>query len=97
DRIDTEMRRGETERWIVSGREMQHPFHVHATHFTVLRNGGRDVDFARTGLKDTVLVEGEAEILVRIDRTADASAAFMYHCHILEHEDAGMMAALVVA
>ncbi|MEX0955178.1 MAG: multicopper oxidase domain-containing protein [Rhizobiaceae bacterium] len=45
-----------------------------------------------TGWKDTVLVPGEAEILARFDQPADCETPFMFHCLILEHEDAGMVA-----
>jgi blue copper oxidase len=43
------------------------------------------------GWKDVVLVEDKAELLVRFTQPADRAHPFMYHCHILEHEDAGMM------
>jgi len=35
--------------------------------------------------------DGTAELLVQVDRKADAAHLFMFHCHILEHEDLGMM------
>ena len=41
--------------------------------------------------KDVVLVEGQAELLVKFTQPATREHPFMYHCHILEHEDAGMM------
>lgn len=87
----------ETEIWEITAAEMRHPFHVHGTSFQVLSNGGRPVDPAQTGLKDVVLVDGKAEILIRFNRTADAATPYMYHCHILEHEDAGMMGQFTVA
>jgi FtsP/CotA-like multicopper oxidase with cupredoxin domain len=37
------------------------------------------------------LVNGRAEIALRFDHLAPASTPFMFHCHILEHEDGGMM------
>jgi FtsP/CotA-like multicopper oxidase with cupredoxin domain len=43
------------------------------------------------GWKDLVLVEGKAELLVKFTQPATREHPFMYHCHILEHEDAGMM------
>jgi blue copper oxidase len=43
------------------------------------------------GWKDVVLVEEKAELLVAFNRSATTQCPFMYHCHILEHEDAGMM------
>ena len=87
----------ETEIWEISAAQMQHPFHVHGTAFQVLSNGGKPVDSAKVGLKDVVLVDGKAEILIRFTRTADAATPYMYHCHILEHEDAGMMGQFTVA
>ncbi|MCB1134462.1 MAG: multicopper oxidase domain-containing protein, partial [Verrucomicrobiae bacterium] len=39
---------------------------------------------------------GEAEILARFDQPASAETPFMFHCHILEHEDAGMMGQFTV-
>ncbi len=52
----------------------------------------------KAGLKDTVLVEaGEiVRILVRFDHYTDPDLPYMYHCHILEHEDAGMMGQFTV-
>jgi len=41
-------------------------------------------------------VEGPTEILVRFDKPAEKATPFMYHCHILEHEDAGMMGQFTV-
>ena len=51
---------------------------------------------AQSGWKDVVLVEELAEILVRFDHPASAKMPFMYHCHILEHEDHGMMGQFAV-
>jgi blue copper oxidase len=96
-RVDTRAKVGQTELWKISSSEMAHPFHVHGTHFQVLSQNGQAVDFSETGLKDVVLVDGEADIVVRFSRTANDNAPYMYHCHILEHEDAGMMGQLTVS
>ena len=95
-RIDFDVPMGETELWRINADMMVHPFHVHGTSFQVLMMGGRAVDPARIGLKDVVHVEGPTEILVRFDKRADKETPFMYHCHILEHEDAGMMGQFTV-
>ena len=95
--INETVRLGETERWRISADMMIHPFHVHGTSFQVVARNGRAVDPATEGWKDVVLVNGSAEILVRFDKPADAAAPFMYHCHILEHEDAGMMGQFTVS
>jgi blue copper oxidase len=96
-RLDFGLRRGEVERWEVRTEGMAHPFHVHGTSFQVLSLDGVKQDFARTGWKDTVLVQDRAELLVRFSQRADRATPYMLHCHILEHEDAGMMAQFTVA
>lgn len=95
--VNETVRLGETELWRISADMMMHPFHVHGTSFQVVARSGRTVNPASEGWKDVVLVSGSAEILVRFDQPADAAAPFMYHCHILEHEDAGMMGQFTVS
>ena len=94
--IDLAVPMGETELWRINADMMVHPFHVHGTSFQVVTMGGRAVDPARIGMKDVVLVDGPTEILVRFDKRAEKETPFMYHCHILEHEDAGMMGQFTV-
>ncbi|MEM1266900.1 MAG: multicopper oxidase domain-containing protein [Pseudomonadota bacterium] len=98
DRIDEEVRKGETEIWRVSVDDMLHPFHIHGCSFRILtQNGGPAPSYAQ-GWKDMVYVEeGWSEVLVRFDHDAPADAPYMYHCHILEHEDCGMMGQFTVA
>lgn len=95
-RIDLEARLGEVELWEVSAAMMAHPFHVHGTSFTVLSRNGRAMPFAQMGAKDVLLVDGSAEILVRFDKPATRATPYMFHCHILEHEDGGMMGQFTV-
>ena len=90
NRIDERVRLGDEEIWEVSGEMMAHPFHVHGVHFEVLSRAGRAPDTRDQGLKDTVLVSEPVELLVRFTQPA-VKSPFMYHCHILEHEDNGMM------
>jgi FtsP/CotA-like multicopper oxidase with cupredoxin domain len=80
--------------------EMPHPMHIHGVQFQVLGRtlvqGNESVyqelsgGFVDDGWKDTVLVmPGEkVQVLVRFENYA---GTFLYHCHNLEHEDAGMM------
>lgn len=89
-RVDERVRLGDTEIWKVSGQMMAHPFHVHGVQFEVLSRGGRAPSVRDQGLRDTVLVQEPVELLVRFDQPS-AGSPFMYHCHILEHEDSGMM------
>ncbi len=90
---------GETEIWkITNATMMMHPFHVHNTQFRILSRNGVPVRAGENGLKDTVLVSPRetVEILVRFDEYTDPDSPYMYHCHILEHEDDGMMGQFVV-
>jgi len=77
-----------------------HNFHIHGAYFQLLsRNGAAPLAYER-GLKDTVYLPANASVEVIIQFTqysATAAAPYMYHCHILEHEDAGMMGQLTVS
>lgn len=97
ERIDFEAKTGQVERWQITAPMMKHPFHVHGTRFQVIAENGGAPKVQNRGWKDTVLVDGSVDILVRFDRTAPRNAPYMYHCHILEHEDGGMMGQFTVA
>jgi FtsP/CotA-like multicopper oxidase with cupredoxin domain len=90
-RIDTTVSLGSSEIWEVESGMMAHPFHIHGVQFRILSIDGRQPPMHLRGYKDTVLVPGSAEILVPFTQRATREHPFMYHCHILEHEDAGMM------
>ncbi|AUU40274.1 TPA: multicopper oxidase CueO [Proteus mirabilis] len=95
-----DVKQGVYERWLVSGRGdmMLHPFHVHGTQFRILSENGRKPEKHRQGWKDIVRVEGQiSEILVKFDHLATKEHPFMAHCHLLEHEDTGMMAGFTVS
>ena len=90
-RIDVETELGTMEVWKIVSRGRAHPFHVHGASFRILSLSGAPPPAHVAGWKDLVLVEDEAELLVAFSRPATREHPFMYHCHILEHEDAGMM------
>jgi len=99
DRIDEEVALKESEIWIIrnSGGMMQtsgHPFHVHGTQFQVLLRNGETPPPEELGFKDTVFLDVGEEVVIRVRFTHPG--IFMYHCHILEHEDRGMMGQLRV-
>lgn len=95
-RIDFETVLGSVERWTITASEMAHPFHVHGVSFQVESENGDAPRLENTGWKDTVLVDGEVTLLMKFTKPASQETPFMYHCHILEHEDAGMMGQFVV-
>ncbi|TIN30224.1 MAG: multicopper oxidase family protein [Mesorhizobium sp.] len=88
----TDVKAGQVELWeIVNKADMDHPFHVHGTQFQVVEHerGGNISKPAYRAWKDTVNVAREetVRLLLRQDRPGPR----MYHCHILEHEQLGMM------
>ncbi|MBP1744498.1 MAG: mco [Firmicutes bacterium] len=94
DRIDEDVPLKETEIWVIRnlGGMMQtsgHPFHVHGTQFQVISRDGKDPPLEERGWKDTVFVKTGEEVKIKVRFSKEG--VFMYHCHILEHEDGGMM------
>jgi blue copper oxidase len=90
-RIDVETKRGTSEVWEIVSVGMAHPFHIHGASFRILSIDGGPVPPHLSGRKDVVLVPERAELLVTFTQPAPPQYPFMYHCHILEHEDAGLM------
>jgi FtsP/CotA-like multicopper oxidase with cupredoxin domain len=83
---------GETQVWTVRNTfDFAHPFHLHGFFFQVLDDAGQPVQPLEW--KDTVDVPvgGYAKMVVRYD---DRPGVWMFHCHILDHADAGMMGML---
>lgn len=99
-RIDQRLRLGSTEVWeVVNQGHMAHPFHYHGTSFQILGRNGNPPPAHEAGWKDTVLVRhGETvRLIARFGQPAGDAHPFMFHCHILEHEDNGMMGQFTVA
>jgi FtsP/CotA-like multicopper oxidase with cupredoxin domain len=85
--------RGSVEIWEVQNKaEMDHPFHLHGMFFQVLEAPGMPLSLS--GWKDTVNVPQLST--VRFAVRYDPPGMWMFHCHILEHADLGMMGDLMV-
>jgi suppressor of ftsI len=95
NRIDQEVKLGTVEEWtIVNDNNQQHPFHIHVDSFQVMSVNGEPYDAA--GRQDVVnLPANGGEVVVRIPFD-EFTGKFVYHCHILNHEDLGMMAVVEV-
>jgi FtsP/CotA-like multicopper oxidase with cupredoxin domain len=92
DRIDTTVQLGTVEDWhIINQAGMDHPFHIHTNAFQVLRQEGAPFPFQCW--KDVVNVKAYGSADLRIAFT-DFPGKTVYHCHILDHEDQGMMGIL---
>jgi len=82
---------GATEIWeIQNDSEMDHPFHLHGMFFQVLDIGG--VAPAQRGWKDTVNIPQHATLRFAVHY--GTAGRWLYHCHILEHAERGMMGVL---
>jgi bilirubin oxidase len=94
-RVDIEAPLGATEIWEIENLVgMDHPFHLHGFQFQVLDRNGVPEPFR--SWKDTVNVPKHETVrfIVRYDNHA---GRWMYHCHILDHEDQGMMGILEIS
>ncbi|MBM0637427.1 multicopper oxidase CueO [Campylobacter sp. VicNov18] len=96
-RIDLHSKVGVIEDWIVINKShMDHPFHIHGTHFELISSKFKgEVKKAEfRALRDTINVRPNEELRLRMKQ--DFPGLRMYHCHILEHENLGMMGNLEV-
>jgi len=96
-RIDHATNQGDYEIWDIRGGN--HPFHMHGCSFLILSDDGALPAAEESGWKDTVLARGGTQgvtVLVQFNYLAPATSAYMYHCHILGHEDTGMMGQFTV-
>ena len=95
NRIDEQVRLGSTEIWEITNRSammmsMPHSMHLHDVQFQILSRNGRTPQPHEQGRKDTVLIMPGETVRI-ISRFRDYTGVYMYHCHLLEHEDDGMM------
>jgi FtsP/CotA-like multicopper oxidase with cupredoxin domain len=95
---DIIVKQGDVEDWIIENRSNElHAFHIHQIHFLLVGWSGTSVN--ETFLRDTVNVpyyDGRMlqypSVRLRMDfRDPNTVGTFVYHCHLLEHEDGGMM------
>ena len=97
-RIDVRVQLGDTERWTLSAGDGQHVFHPHQTQFQILAINGEPPPPEESGWEDSVLVNSEREVVIaaRFDTYAAENIPYMFHCHILDHEDLHMMGQFLV-
>lgn len=98
-RIDEVVKAGDRERWTIKNQHhLPHNLHIHNARFMILEIDGLPPRPAEHGWKDTVYVPpGKAAIVdVEFGSSPDPDWPFMYHCHLLQHEDMGMMGQFVV-
>ena len=98
-RIDEVMRLNTTEVWEVTNRDLfPHNWHVHDVQFQVVDIDGEQPPPELRGRKDTIYLEPRRvyRIIMRFEDYADEHNPYMIHCHLLLHEDEGLMSQFVV-
>lgn len=95
NRIDEKIPLGSTEIWELENRsasmmQLPHSMHLHDVQFNILDRNGQPPVPIEAGRKDTVLLWPNDKVRL-IARFLDYTGVYMYHCHMLEHEDDGMM------
>jgi FtsP/CotA-like multicopper oxidase with cupredoxin domain len=90
---------GAVEDWTIQNQTLEdHEFHIHQIHFLLLARNGKAVPVEQQQMLDTVNVpywSGQGpypSVTLRMDFRGQVVGDFVYHCHILNHEDHGMMA-----
>jgi bilirubin oxidase len=76
-----------------------HPFHIHDVQFYILDINGNPPPASAAGLKDTYLIppgQNTMRFITQFADFANDTVPYMYHCHMLVHEDGGMMGSFVV-
>jgi FtsP/CotA-like multicopper oxidase with cupredoxin domain len=94
---------GSVEDWTIENRAQEnHEFHIHQIHFLILAQNGKTLPPEQQQFLDTVNIpywngiEAYPSVTLRMDFRGPDVGDFVYHCHILDHEDAGMMAIIRV-
>jgi L-ascorbate oxidase len=108
-RIDRTLPLGGSEEWTLSSRFVNHPFHIHVNPFQIVKviktdtqedvsGNSSDPDYAnmKGAWKDTIFVKQGYEVIMRT-RYERYIGDFVLHCHILDHEDNGMMQNIRIA
>jgi blue copper oxidase len=94
DRIDFTQKQGETEIWEIYNKPdamggMIHPFHIHGTQFKIVSINGQEPPANLQGWKDTIAIEPDQTVKLAVK--FNNKGIYMFHCHVLEHEENGMM------
>lgn len=97
-RIDQVIPAGATEIWEITAGGPPHSFHIHDVAFRILSLDGEQPPAWLAGRKDTVYLRPgtTVRVAVRFGTDVDETTPYMYHCHLLLHEDSGMMGQFVI-
>ena len=97
--INQTVKLGATEKWTIQNNEIfGHAFHIHDVQFQIASRSSGQVEEYEKGWKDTMYVpRGETvSFIAKFDDFASDTEAYMYHCHMSNHEDGGLMGEFLV-
>jgi peroxiredoxin len=97
--INFAVKLGDVEAWTISNDQtFGHSFHIHDIQFKIIKRSDGPVPDYEQGWKDTVYVPRGASVtfVARFDDFASDVDPFMYHCHMSNHEDGGLMGQFLV-
>ena len=99
DSINEVVHLNTTEIWtLVNKTLVAHPFHIHDIEFNIIEKNGLPPTPSENGWKDVVVVmpNDSVKFITKFTTFADNTTPYMYHCHLLHHEDDGMMGSFLV-
>ncbi|MDZ4759054.1 MAG: multicopper oxidase domain-containing protein [Bacteroidota bacterium] len=99
DSINETIHLNTTEVWtLINNTLVAHPFHIHDIQFNVIEKNGVPTPPSELGWKDVVLVmpDDSVKFITKFETFANSTIPYMYHCHLLHHEDDGMMGSFLV-
>lgn len=99
-RMDFTTTKDKTMIWEITNQSMMaHPWHIHGNSFYILSINGATPPANMLGKKDVVIVppqNGVVRLAMKYEDFSDPTMPYMFHCHILSHEDGGMMGQFIV-
>lgn len=99
ERVDVTVQKGSVEVWNVANRDgTAHTFHIHGVSFQIRSAGAAAPPPELSGWKDTIYLSPNVtySLIIRFPEYADPATPYMFHCHVLLHEDEGMMGQFTV-
>jgi bilirubin oxidase len=99
DSINITIPLNSTEVWTLKNNtHIAHPFHIHDVQFNVIEKSGSTPPITEQGWKDVILVmpHDSVKFITQFTTFTDEMVPYMYHCHLLHHEDDGMMGSFLV-
>ncbi len=99
DYINQHVKLGATETWtITNDRVFGHSFHIHDVQFKIISRSTGPIPAHENGWKDTFSIQPSEKVtfIAKFEDYASSEWAFMYHCHMANHEDGGLMGQFLV-